>query len=147
MYYSALLKGCRVLWGYTMLGAQQKNSWQLKQRVVYTDTHVLATCVCLTRSTFDKMAWLWVYWTHLWAGTADLTDIAVVDLRGFGRLLGPKLLTLKGGFLGESVPRPGCCRCHSSHRLLLLLLLLLVVAGGSWVNCCLITRVRGSWKG
>lgn len=84
------------------------------------------------------------YRTHLWAGTADLTHIAVVDLGRFGRLLGPKLFTLKRGFLGERVARPGGGRCHGSHRLLLLLLLLLVVAGGGGVNGRLVTRIGGS---
>lgn len=82
--------------------------------------------------------------THLWAGTADLTHVAVVDLRRFGRLLGPQLFTLKRGLLGERVARPGGGRCDGRHRLLLLLLLLLVVAGGSGVNGRLVTRIRGS---
>lgn len=85
-------------------------------------------------------------WTHLWSGTADLTDVTVMDLGGFGRLLGSKLFTLKGGFLGECVARPRR-RCSYSCHSLLLLLLLLVVAGGCWVNCCFIARVWSSWEG
>lgn len=83
--------------------------------------------------------------TNLRAGTTDLTDVAVVDLGGFGWLFGSQLLVLEGRLLGECVSRPGRRRCHGSHRLLLLLLLLLVVAGGGRVNRRLVTRVRGTW--
>lgn len=96
--------------------------------------------------TLRSAAWAWLQdvRTHLWAGAADLTHVAVVDLRRFGRLLGSKLFALKRGFLGERVARPGGGRCHGGHRLLLLLLLLLVVAGGSGVNSRLVARIRGS---
>lgn len=85
---------------------------------------------------------------HLGAGTADLTHVTVVDLRGFRRLFGSKLFTLEGGLFGESVSCPGCCCRHSCHSLflLLLLLLLLVVVRSCRVHSCFITRVRGSWK-
>lgn len=76
--------------------------------------------------------------THLWAGTADLADVAVMDLRRFWGLFRAKSFVLKGGFLGESVSCPGRRRRHSCHSLFLLLLLLLVVAGSSRVNRCFI---------
>lgn len=69
-----------------------------------------------------------------------------MDLRRFRGLLRAKRFVLKGGFLGESVPRPGGRRRHSRHGLFLLLLLLLVVAGSRRVNRCFVARVGRSWK-
>lgn len=83
--------------------------------------------------------------THLWAGTADLADVAVVDLRRLWGLFRAERFVLKGGFLGERVSRPGGGRRHSGHSLFLLLLLLLVVAGGSRVNRRFVARIGGSW--